>query len=66
MDVHLYKKKTGKYIRTVRNVKVGDIIDVDGEPHEIELRYEPEHTPEKCSCQKPSETRLAFPEGAEL
>ena len=40
MDVHIYKKKTGQYLRTVRDAKPGDVINVDGEPHEIQLEYE--------------------------
>lgn len=55
MDVHIYRKKTGKYIETLHNVQPGQVYDFAGEPHEIILKYEETELPP---------TR--WPEGAEL
>lgn len=38
MDVHIYKK--GKYLRTVRNISVGALIEVEGNPVNYDLRKE--------------------------
>jgi len=59
MDVHVYKDR--KYVRTLRNVKFGDVVDYEDDPHQFVMAAYDGEDP-----MNPKLPPTKWPEGAEL